>query len=327
MEDKATVFSVNIISVVHSNISLSFIQSKPHCVWLDWGDGSQRDSFAEAGLIETSHTYAEPGEYQIMMFAVDDGKIEIVSFCGDNDGYKNMLEQLTVSEDVTAIHDGVFKNCENLESLAFLGENAPQLGEYAFASCGSITEVAIPGSLAILPVGAFFNCSGLKTVELSESVSVISANAFQGCTQIKTINLDNVEKFEAYAFQGCRKLTGTNLEKATHITEGAFDSCNNIRNLKLDNVEYIGDRVFCNCKSLVNVEIGESIKEIGEGAFQNCSFAKEIKIAARKAPVLHGMHAFDGDGGFIIKVPRDCKSNYINETNWTVFADKMEEGL
>jgi hypothetical protein len=75
----------------------------------------------------------------------------------------------------------------------------------------------------------------------------------------------------------------------------------------------------------MQANISSEIKDIGEGAFMNDKFLKVIKIGATKAPILHGMNAFNLDGDFTIKVPQGSKKHYIRETNWTVFADRIEE--
>ena len=104
MQEKSTVISIDIPSTDHTDFTLNFSQTAPHCVQLDWGDGSQRDSFSEEGLIEAHHVYADPGEYDISMFAVDDGKIELIGINSDV-GYRNMVTKLVVGDDVTLVHD------------------------------------------------------------------------------------------------------------------------------------------------------------------------------------------------------------------------------
>ena len=325
MEDKKTVITIDIPSSDHLDFALKFYQSKPHCVWLDWGDGSQKDSFSEEGLIETSHTYPSEGEYEISMFAVDDGYIELVMVGGEY-GYHSMITSLVVGDDVTAIKYNTFSNCENLETLEFLGGYI-ELGEYAFTGCVSLTDVALPKDISIIPDGLFFGCSGLKSVQLPENLGVISTNAFYGCSRLKEINLSNVTIIGNYAFQGCRKLTSLEFtDTLNEIGDGAFDSCSSIRTLALGKVTKIGHTAFCNCRSLSRVTVPETIRSIGESAFENCSFLKTIKMEASKPPILEGAHAFAGIEDFIIEVPRGSKRDYAYATNWSAYFDNIKEG-
>jgi hypothetical protein len=87
----------------------------------------------------------------------------------------------------------------------------------------------------------------------------------------------------------------------------------------------IGFQAFCNCKALTGIEIPDTIKAIGGAAFKNCTFVKEIKMAGEKAPVLDGSDAFEGMKNFKITVPHGCRRYYVDETNWTVYADFIEE--
>ena len=325
----ASVFNVIIPSTDHATLKLNYRQSKPHSTWLDWGDGSQREAFEREGLVEASHTYAEPGEYDITLFAVDEGKIEIAFFgneYGDDDGYRNMLAQAVIGIDVTKIDDYAFTDCENLESLTFLSDDT-EIDNFAFSHCGSLEEVALPKNLTMLSNGVFFDCGSLKKVTLGEGTGVIGPNAFYGCANLKTIDLSTVQKIEVSAFQSCKKLTNVILnEYATDIEDGVFENCANLRTINLGTkMTNIGPQAFCNCKALTEVEIPDTIKTIGGAAFKNCTFAKEIKMAGETAPVLEGSDAFEGMKNFKITVPRGCRRNYVDETNWTVYTDFIEE--
>lgn len=331
MEGNSTLIAIEIPSLDHSTFALSFNQSKSHTTWIDWGDNNhnQREIYDEVGTISLTHTYSEPGQYDIKLIVVDEGSIELLSI-GDEEGYHNMITQIVIGDSVTSIGSYMFANCDNLEDLQFSEGCAPEIGAYAFANCGSLVEVEIPNGANLLD-GAFFNCSGLKEVTLPESVSTIWPQTFSGCSQLKKVNApeqSNVYEVGDYAFQGCRKLKNIDFCKTVFkVGNGAFDSCSSLSTIEFMAVQSIGNNAFCNCTFLTSVDIPNTIKDIGEAAFINDRFLKTIKIAADKTPILHGMHAFDAECDFAIKVPRGCKNNYINETNWTVFADKMEEGL
>lgn len=324
MEDMKTIITISIPDTDHMEFPLIFKQSKSHCVWLDWGDGSERDSFDQAGLIEVVHTYAEPGDYDIEMFAVDEGTIELLGV-GNETGYRNMVANIVVGNDVTLVHANAFSACDNLEELTFLGDNT-DIQEYAFADCGSLVEVALPKQLNILHPGVFFNCSSLKKVEMPETISTIAENVFYGCSQLKSIDLHTVDEIGMYAFHGCRKLTALDMGDSTRkIDEGAFDSCNSVRSIVLSKAEDIADFAFSNCRSVSRITLPSTVKTIGHGAFMNCGFLKMLKIEANKPPVLGSIDAFDGIDALVITVPKDAKKNYVKATNWNVFADQIEE--
>lgn len=324
MEEMKTIITISIPDTEHMAFPLNFKQNKPHCVWLDWGDGSEKDSFDQVGLIETVHTYAEPGKYDIEMFAVDEGEIELLGV-GKESGYRYMVTNLIIGDDVTVVHADAFSACDNLEELTFLGENT-EINSYAFANCGSLVEAMLPKCLNTLNPGVFFNCGSLREIKMPETIAIIADNAFYGCSKLKEIDLHTVDEIGMYAFHGCRKLTALEMGDSTRkIGEGAFDSCSSVRTIVMSKVESISDLAFCNCRSVSRITLPKSLKTIGSGAFLNCGFLKMLKMEATKPPVLESIDALDGVGNLTIAVPKDARKNYAKATNWNVFADQMEE--
>ena len=324
MGNMGTIIAINIPSSDHTQFKLNYSQSKSHGSWLDWGDGSQKEAFDSEGLIEASHTYAEPGDYDITLFAVDDADIELISLDSDI-GYRNMVTQVIIGEDATKVHDSAFSDCENLEELQFLGEST-EIGDYAFSNCVSLLSVELPSNIGYIPEGVFFNCSSLRNLDIPETVSVIGLNAFYGCSQLREVALTNVYSVGNYAFHGCRKLSKIELTDTAHdIGDGAFDSCSNARTINIGKVVDIGDRAFCNCRSVSRITVPDTVSVIGDEAFYNCMFLKEIKMEATEPPILKGTKSLPVEGDFKIILPRGGKRNYAYATNWSLYVDKMEE--
>ena len=326
MEENKSVIWIDIPNDDHLSITLKFNQSKPHSVWMDWGDGSQRETYDVEGLVEATHTYEKADTYEISFFAVDEAYIELIGITNE-EGFRNMITDVTIGDDVTSILPNAFANCENMETLQFLGKYV-DIGEYAFSNCSALEGVALPEENTIVQDGVFFNCSGLKKVQLPEHLGVVGNNAFYGCSHLKSINLSNLIKVGDYAFHGCRKLT--DVVFSIHITDigaSAFDSCTNIKTLDLSTTETIGEHAFANCKSVSRVTIPETVKTIGEGAFEYCTFVKLIKMAAHEPPILQGVDAFNGIDNFTLEVPRGSKRTYGYATNWSVYLNRMEESL
>ncbi len=75
------------------------------------------------------------------------------------------------------------------------------------------------------------------------------------------------------------------------IDDYAFKSCSNLIQVQLpESIIEIGENAFANCKKLKNIELPESVVKIGEGAFRKCSALKSIVI---KNNVVHiGNYSF-----------------------------------
>lgn len=324
MEENKTVVRIQIPDSDHSTFPLQFTQSKSHCVWIDWGDGSERDIYDELE-VKASHEYSEPGSYDIVMFAVDEATIEIGNI-GVEHGYKAMVTALSIGDDVTCIGSNACIGLNNLETLTFFGDET-NLSAFAFADCSSLESVSLPGGLGMLSEGTLFGCSSLKHVMLPTVLTIIGANAFSGCGFLEDVNFESIEKIEDNAFQGCKKLKTVKLgNKATEIADGAFAGCLNIREIELGSaIANLGDRAFCDCQSVTKITIPSSVKTIGEHAFYNCRFLREIKIEAKEPPVLRGANAFPEETNFQIIVPHGARRVYAKATNWAVYADVMKE--
>lgn len=129
-------------------------------------------------------------------------------------------------------------------------------------------EVTIPGEITVngltLPLkkigpSVFLENTYLEKLVIQEGVELIGAHAFATCTNLKTVEFPtSLKEIGAYAFYDCRVL-GTN----TQIT--------------LPNVKKIGVGSFMGCYSeqdtyrygLSRIDLGNSLEEIGESAFEN----------------------------------------------------------
>lgn len=82
------------------------------------------------------------------------------------------LKKITIPASVTALSDGMFLNCKQLEEVTFAkGSNCRQT-MYSYAAGGT-----------------FEGCGKLKKLEFGEKFQWITPNAFRGCTSLKTVYL------------------------------------------------------------------------------------------------------------------------------------------
>ena len=67
----------------------------------------------------------------------------------------------TISNNITSIDDGVFRNCKGLTTIT-IPNNITSIGKDAFSSCSSLESIVIPSSVISIGEEAFYNCSSLK---------------------------------------------------------------------------------------------------------------------------------------------------------------------
>ena len=91
-------------------------------------------------------------------------------------------------------------------------------------------------------------------------------------------------------------------------------------------VTIIGDNAFSFCYSLASVTIPDGVTSIGAYAFRSCYGVKEYHILPTTPPALTNSTVFNdipSDG--IIYVPAGSLEAYQTATNWSTYADQMQE--
>lgn len=91
-------------------------------------------------------------------------------------------------------------------------------------------------------------------------------------------------------------------------------------------VTSIGTGAFRYCYSLASVTIPDSVTSIGSEAFRYCYGMKEYHFKPNSPPTLSNSNAFtDIPSDCIIFVPKGSLEAYQTATNWSTYADKMQE--
>ncbi|MDO5765030.1 MAG: leucine-rich repeat domain-containing protein, partial [Elusimicrobiales bacterium] len=140
-DDGATRLHIRIATVGRMTVPLYIGQTVANGVSIDWGDGSAVETLAGTGNVNTSHTYAEPGDYVILLMPEDGCTLSFGASSSDycvmgpnrNNGrvYCNMLQDVSVGKNVTSIGAYAFQNCYSLESIT-IPDGVTSIGAYAF---------------------------------------------------------------------------------------------------------------------------------------------------------------------------------------------------
>ena len=107
---------------------------------------------------------------------------------------------LSLPSGITSIPDGMFKNCEFLETVV-IPEGVTEIGRNAFSGCINLSEVVLPEGLTVIKQEAFANCSKLDHIDLPDSLLQIWGSVFENCSNLTEISLpDNLESIGSRAF-------------------------------------------------------------------------------------------------------------------------------
>ena len=144
-------------------------------------------------------------------------KSRIISFRNQN------IESYVIPSSVTSIGDGAFSSCSSLSEIV-IPSSVTSIGDFAFYCCDSLSEIVIPSSVTSIGDSAFYRCDSLSEIVIPSSVTIIGDSAFSCCGSLSEIVIPS---------------------SVTSIGNSAFYGCNFPDNLKQELISRFGDKVFC----------------------------------------------------------------------------------
>jgi hypothetical protein len=152
----------------------------------------------------------------------------------------------------------------------YQGKPVTSIGVYAFYGCTSLTSVTIPNSVTSIGDWAFAFCLSLTSVTIPNSVTNIGLNAFGYCTSLSAITVDPLNAVYSSVDGVLFNKSQTLLIQCPGGKAGSYTIPNSVTN--------IGDGAFYNCTSLASVTIPNSVTSIGVYAFANCTGLTNVAI-------------------------------------------------
>ncbi|MBR5633776.1 MAG: leucine-rich repeat protein [Prevotella sp.] len=229
------------------------------------------------------------------------------------------ITSVIIPNSVTRIGWGAFEGCSGLTSVT-IPNSVTSIGIYAFSGCSGLTSVTIPNSVTNIVGHAFYGCSGLTSVTIPNSVTNIGRAAFSGCSGLTSVTIPNsVTNIVGHAFSGCTRLTNISVASG-NIKYDSRNDCNAIietasntliqgcKNTIIPNsVENIGEAAFSDCSGLTSVTIPNSVTSIGFYAFTYCSGLTNVTIPNSVTSI--GQSAFRGCSGLTsVTIPNSVTS-------------------
>ena len=235
---------------------------------------------------------------------------------GNSYGYspfynKDVLTNVTIGDEVTAISQYAFYGCDNIHSLTIssgvlsIGSNAfntpekviwltntPPTG-YTNAK-GSINYVAndLYTSLSNVKVypylSSMFEVEGVKYVPVSPAERTCDAIDCAYNSTAAEINISETASFKGiamtvkevmpYAFYGNKHIKEVNISHKGNIGDYAFYDCDSVQSVELSNEGNVGSQTFYDCDGIKSLDIS-NIGYVGDEAFRSCG-ALETAIVA-----------------------------------------------
>ncbi len=210
----------------------------------------------------------------------------------------SLITSVTISEGVTAIGPGIFKNCTSLKSVYIPASVTRYIwltsgDAIAFDGCTSLEKITVdPDNTkyhsdenGVLFDGStlIYYPAGKKTTNYTvpDTTTVIGYEVFANCQYLETVTIpDSVTTIEAYAFYNCKNLKTVNLpESISTIFTRTFYGCSSLKNITIPyGVSEIQNSAFRGCSSLEKIIIPESVYYIDFYAFYDCISLSDITI-------------------------------------------------
>ncbi len=199
------------------------------------------------------------------------------AFSGSN------LNTIVWNGTVTEIAPYTFSNTK-LTSVT-LPNTITFVGDSAFADCRDLTEFTYAPQAENVGFGSsvFSGCISLENISLDKKITTIGDTTFFGCVELKTAVMPAVTSLGSYTFFNTPALTTVTFDADATVTgEYTFAA---------HGVDYAVENFPANRPNLTSVTLGNSLKEIGAGAFFNCTGLSSVNL---NGATVVGDYAFYG---------------------------------
>lgn len=183
---------------------------------------------------------------------------------------------------------------------------ATKIREYAFYFYYSLTSITIPNSATTIGNSAFNACTKLTSITIPNSIRYIGNTAFSQCNSLTSITIPN---------------------SVTDIGRSVFSSCIALTSITLSNsIKSISGYAFNSCSKLTSITIPSAVTSIGSSALNIGSSTNKATITMLPTtPPTIQSDTFNKSYLQKIIVPAGTGANYKAATNWSTFADYIEE--
>lgn len=326
---------------------VSFSQTVPGGVQVDWGDGSAAEtSPGETGKVTVGHSYKNSGDYLVRILPEEGCMITLAGtskgggeiFCaGESSLFENMKHSSAVrnaelGKNIELLDSYCFYGFSRLESISIPADTG-RPGRGAFRECRSLKFAGLPGTMDSIQQESFKECSRMRHFSLPDGILSIQGDAFSFCADLMEITLpDCVETLEGMAFVGCSSFRSVYLpQRVSSIGSYTFKDNKILEGITFpESIRQIPSYLITGCYLVTEVVIPDWIEKLSTYAFYGCQSIRDFYFMPETPPVLNGTSVFGGIQAYCrVHVPKGCLEAYQTADNWSNFASymvEMEEG-
>jgi hypothetical protein len=171
-----------------------------------------------------------------------------------------------------------------------------EIGEFAYAR-SSITELTVPEGVETIGYGAFYHCDNLNSVSLPSTLTCVEPKAFTHSAWVDSF-LEGITGDSDFLISGNVLVAYRGNAAEVYVPDGvyliageAFYGHDEITKLTLpDSLKTIGEGAFEGCSSLLDVSFGSNIEAVKDRAFAECGLSQ---VSLPQSLKTVGIGAFD----------------------------------
>ena len=205
--------------------------------------------------------------------------------------YRETIQTVIVNQGVTAIGNHAFNSCVSLTDVT-LPEGLTRIGAQAFYSCTSLPSISLPDAFTDIGSYAFGLCEGLSQITLPDSLRSIGDHAFYHCSALSSFHMpDSVISIQEGAFAGSGLSSIRLSEKLDTMGPGVFQECMNLNEITWPaSMSSIPPGTFAG-SSIKVIILQEGTSKIEDRAFQACEALTEVYLPVSVTSI--GDYSFD----------------------------------
>ena len=266
-------------------------------IYTNWANGEPNSSSEHYGMFYEKYTSGQwnDGRFSADVFLCEWGDLETeaIGACGDGVNWVFADGKLIISGEGT-IKEGAFSGNMDITEVV-IEEGITEISSKAFWNCTKIKSVKLPNTLTTLTGLAFGKCTGLTSIEIPKTL-----------TTVKTVYYSYNDQGPFY---GCSNLENVTLEEGIEVIPYYLLAESGIKVIHLpDSVKEIGERAFWNCTALEEVKLSKELITLTGLAFGKCTGLTSIEIPKTLTTVKTVYYSYNDQGPFY-----DC-SNLKNVT-------------
>ncbi|MGM9641320.1 MAG: leucine-rich repeat protein [Faecousia sp.] len=206
-------------------------------------------------------------------------------------GYPDLYGPITIPAEAT------------YENVTF---RVTSIGQSAFSSNSDITSVELPDTLEIIGPYAFEYCYGVEITELPDSIHRIDDAAFKYASSVNCNIPSNLEVMGSEVFNGSGLTHAVIPATVARLGDEAFSSCYHLTEVEFQGVpQEMGEGVFSYDSALEKVTLPQGLPRIPAETFMFCSGLKDVQIPETVSDI--GNSAFLYSGITSIVIPEACR--------------------